>query len=334
MASSDWVTRKRIRTRSLRQSSLGVKLCARGASGSRGSGAPTKVTLSRTSGSRFRRWDQAKAATVARTRRAKTSAAAEPLPRGRGIVLADDHRDVGPGGDGFDFPAHQFQVGDAELLGDLACFRLVAAFEHDDAVFVAGAAVGDGAEQEALALDFVAVDGGEAGSGGAVEHRHLDLARLHLRRGLLAAFAVGTVVGAVDHRVGDPADDRHGDDEGGDQPERVGEALAEPREAFAHALAPGYFRQAFVAALAPFLALADRLVLGGARLLQLAQLLGPLRGHGRGRLLALGVALGGRARPLAQAAEVPSLGEREQGENREPDERRQAGEGADLFDDL
>ena len=46
------------------------------------------MTRSRTSGSRFSRCDQANAATVATTRRAKTTAA--KLGSRRGIVLADD----------------------------------------------------------------------------------------------------------------------------------------------------------------------------------------------------------------------------------------------------
>src|SRR5277367_4671293 len=100
VAWSDWVTRKRTRSLSKWQSPFGVKLWTGGALGWV-RGAPTKVTWSRTSGSRFSRWAQPKAATVARTRSAKTSAAA--LTRRRGIVLADDHRDIGARRDGGDF---------------------------------------------------------------------------------------------------------------------------------------------------------------------------------------------------------------------------------------
>ena len=80
--------------------------------------------------------------------------------------------------------------------------------------------------------------------------------------------------------------------------------------------------------------LLDRLVLGGARLLQLPQLLRPLGGDRRGRLLALGVALGRRAGPLAQAADVAPLREGEQGKDAKAEEGGEAGERADLFDHL
>src|SRR4051794_4734149 len=126
---SDWVVRKRIRIWSKRQSPSGVKAWT-GCLGC-GLGTAAKVTRSSTRGSRLTRWAQAKAATVARTRSAKTRAAA--LGGRRGIVLADDHRDVGTGGDGFDFRAHQLQLRDRQRLGDLAGFRLVAAAEHHHA---------------------------------------------------------------------------------------------------------------------------------------------------------------------------------------------------------
>jgi hypothetical protein len=63
-----------------------------------------------------------------------------------------------------------------------------------------------------------------------------------------------------------------------------------------------------------------------------SQLLRPLRGDDRGRLLALGVALGRRSRPLAKPAEVPPLGECEQREDGESEERDQAGIGPDFLD--
>ena len=62
----------------------------------------------------------------------------------------------------------------------------------------------------------------------------------------------------------------------------------------------------------------------------LAQLLGPLGGDRRGRLLALGVALRRRPRPLAQAADVAALGEGEQREHGEAEERGQAREAPTL----
>jgi hypothetical protein len=74
---------------------------------------------------------------------------------------------------------------------------------------------------------------------------------------------------------------------------------AEVGGALAEAFAAGQLRQAGVAPAAALLAVADRLVLGGPRFLQLAQLLGPLGGDRRGGLLALDVALRRRARPIA-----------------------------------
>src|ERR1700709_918501 len=295
-------------------------------------GVATKVTRSRTSGSRLRRWAQPKAATVARTRKAKTRAAG--LPRRRGIVLADHDRHLRPRRGGLDFRAHQVDLRDPQLLGDLARFRRVAAFEHDHARFEALFGVGDGAEVEALVLDFVAVAAGEAFGGGAVKDRDLDFARLDLRRRLLAPLAAGAVIGAADDDIGDTADDHQHDDEDRDQVARLGEAGAQARGAVAEAFAATLRRQSRLAAAAAFLALADRLVLRGAGLVQLAQLLRPPGGDRRGRLLALGIALGCRAGPLAQAPNVPALREREQGEHGEPDERGQAGEGADLFNHL
>src|SRR4249919_463451 len=170
---SDCVVRKRMRMRSKWQSPLGVK--------ARLAGVP-KVTRSMTSGSRLRCWDQAKAATVARTRKAKTSAA--QLTR-RGIVLADDDRDGGAAGDGGDVRGHQPRFRNPQHRGDATGLRRVAPFEHHDAVGEAGGAVGHRAELEALALDLVAVGCGEARDGRPVEHRDLDFGALHMR-GLLA----------------------------------------------------------------------------------------------------------------------------------------------------
>src|SRR3954469_10071217 len=94
VAWSLWVTRKRIRSRSKRQSPFGVK--ARRTGGLEPGPArclgETRGTGWRTSGSRLTRWDQAKAASVARTRRAKTRPA-QASAFARGIVLADDHGD-------------------------------------------------------------------------------------------------------------------------------------------------------------------------------------------------------------------------------------------------
>src|SRR4249920_155290 len=113
---SDWVVRKRMRMRSCLESPLGVK--------ERCPGVPN-VTRSITSGSRLRRWDQAKAAAVAKTRRAKTSAT-QRSAFGRGIVLADDDRDRGAGGDGGDFGRHQPRFGNLQRRGDAAGLRGVA----------------------------------------------------------------------------------------------------------------------------------------------------------------------------------------------------------------
>src|SRR5215204_1046751 len=117
-ASSDWVTRKRIRMRSKRQSLFGVK--------ARLFGVP-KVTLSMTSGSRFSRCDQAKAATVKRTRRAKTTAPAlvrltVGCPKTahsagrRRAVLADHHRHGGAFAELGDFFGHRLHPRDLERL--------------------------------------------------------------------------------------------------------------------------------------------------------------------------------------------------------------------------
>ena len=91
-------SRKRIRIAVVAAVAVRGEAVDRRASGA-GRGAPTKVTRSRTSGSRFSRCDQAKAATVARTRRAKTTAPRERRSAAHppfGIVLADDHRDRRP----------------------------------------------------------------------------------------------------------------------------------------------------------------------------------------------------------------------------------------------
>src|SRR3954452_8887474 len=204
-------------------------------------GVATKVTRSRTSGSRLRRCAQPKAATVARTRSAKTSAAG--LTRRRGIVLADHDHHVRPRRGGFDFRAHRLDLGDPQLLGDLAGFRRVPAFEHDHARFEALFGVGDGPEAKALVLDFVAVAAGEAFGGGAVEDGDLDFAGLDLRRRLLALLAAGAVVGAADEEVGDAADDDQHDDEERHQVARLREAGTKARGAFAEAFAAALGRQ-------------------------------------------------------------------------------------------
>src|SRR3954453_8431891 len=228
VARSLCVTRKRIRSRSKRQSSFGVKAGGTGGLDPRSvkSLGETRVTRSSTSGSRLTRWDQAKAASVAKTRRAKTRPA-QALAFGRGIVLADDHRYLGVAGDRGYVCAHQPHLRDSQRSGDAMRLGGVAALEHDDAFSEAGAAVGHRAELESLALDLVAVLCREPRHGGAVEHRHFDFARLQHGAGLaMAALAVG-VVGALRHKVGGTHGDGDHDDEGHRQVARFGQARAE-----------------------------------------------------------------------------------------------------------
>src|SRR6187551_1748783 len=146
LARSERVTRKRTRMRSKRQSWLGVKPRL---------AAVPKVTRSRTSGSRFKRCDQAKAAIVAKTSRAKTTAA--KLGARRGIVIADHDRDRGSRRERGDLRGHQPHPRDLQRSGHPVSLATVALLEHDDAVGEARAAVGDRAELEPRALHHVAV---------------------------------------------------------------------------------------------------------------------------------------------------------------------------------
>jgi len=77
-----------------------------------------------------------------------------------------------------------------------------------------------------------------------------------------------------------------------------------------------------------------RAALGVTCVLQPAKLLGALRRGRRSRVLAIRVALRSRSRPLAQAPNVACLGEGEQREHGEAEERDQAGESADFHDQL
>src|ERR1700742_1253746 len=118
LASSETVVRKRIRIVSRWQSPFGVKLWTR-LSGSCETGGETKWTPSTTSGSLFTRCAQAKAATVARTSSAKTTAAALSDLFGRfGIVLADHHRNIRFAGHLNDFAAHLFHFRDRDPFRD------------------------------------------------------------------------------------------------------------------------------------------------------------------------------------------------------------------------
>ncbi len=144
------------------------------------------------------------------------------------------------------------------------------------------------------------------------------------------ALAVGFAA-RLGHRVGDTAGDQDDDHEQPGEIARLGKATAE-REPVPDPFAGRHFGQTILAPAAALLPLLRRLALGGARLLELAQLLGPLGGDGRGRLLALGIALGRRPCPLAQPAEVASLGEGEQREDGESEERDQARVGPDFLD--
>src|SRR4051794_36310168 len=163
VARSLCVTRKRIRSRSKRQSLFGVnagRVFTFTPVGPTWLGE-TRLTLSSTSGSRLTRCDQAKAASVARTRRAKTRAAQALEPFGRGIFLADDHRYLGVAGDRGYVRADQLNLRYLQRGGDPARLGGIPALEHDHAFGEAGAAVGNRTKLEALALDLVAVLRGE-----------------------------------------------------------------------------------------------------------------------------------------------------------------------------
>ncbi len=219
-------------------------------------------------------------------------------------------------------------------LGDLAGFGGVAAFEHDDAVGEAGAAVGDGAKLEALALDFVAEFGGEAGDRGAVEHRHFDFARLRrLRRLGLAALAVGRV-GTLGDEVGDAGRDqqrrRRRSRPGSAARRSASRSWRSPREA----LAPGQFRQARLAARrrSSRWSSASRSAVrasssarsSSARLAATAEV-ESLRSVSRSGA----EPAHSRRRRMSRA-----LGEGEHGEDGEAEKRSQACEGADFLDQL
>jgi hypothetical protein len=225
-------------------------------------------------------------------------------------------------------------LGDAEDVGHPVRLPGVTAFEHDDAFDEAGAAVADFGELEALVLDFVPEGAGEPWNGGSVEDGDFDFRRLELAGlGLTASLAVG-VVRALRDQVGRAAghDEDHYEDEG--QPAGFGQPLTEAAESLPDPFPPRELRQSRLTAAAALLTLLDRLLLSRARLLQSSQLLGALRGHLRRRLLAIRVPLRRRTRPLAQAADVPCLRERQHGEEGQPDKRSQASEGADFLDQL
>ena len=181
---------------------------------------------------------------------------------------------------------------------------------------------------EALAFDLVAVGRGEAGDGGAVEHRHFDFARLRPWRPP-PCLPLSCPCRCRRRRRRAPRRRRRrrpaADDEEHDQQRGSTSRSPKPEK-------PSRRRSPRVSSGRP----SSRRWRRTSRLLDAprarrsgdssscAQLLGPLGGDRRGRLLALGVALGRRAGPLAQAADVAACAKESSAKTAEARGRRPA----------